>query len=281
MTEGFARSGFTVTKVVEQDQNAIAAHKENHKGISIYPGHVLYFLLRLKHESGFRESLGIIDHIHHSSRRRGYGQNTPENDDHATEWLQAVKLTRCLTASYIDFLGLWKQENHKYLKKLLRSLLKRGYQVRCSYMNARDFGDSLSLPCLVILIARKFCPLPFFPVKTNGTSSDLLPFVTPRQRLQRFEGQSHESGCFRLNPDEPAPVEAWGQVPLHYSENRFLTVQEAAALCSFPRGVQFCGTEREKHMQIQNCVPVELATAIAYPCQLALLYELVEEKKQE
>lgn len=51
--------------------------------------------------------------------------------------------------------------------------------------------------------------------------------------------------------------------PLHPTENRSLTVREAARLQTFPDDVVFCGSRQNQCIQVGNAVPVRLAEVIA------------------
>ena len=51
--------------------------------------------------------------------------------------------------------------------------------------------------------------------------------------------------------------------PLHPTENRSLTVREAARIQTFPDDVVFCGTRQDQCIQVGNAVPVQLAFVLA------------------
>lgn len=127
--------------------------------------------------------------------------------------------------------------------------------------------------------------LPSLPIKTHGPKSHQLPFVTAKDALGRFEGQIDEREApfpadhVKLVADRPAPAVRGSQPPVHYSENRRLTVNELAALQSFPADFFVAGTLTEQRKQIGNAVPVELATAVARSIRASLLYWYAEEEE--
>ena len=51
--------------------------------------------------------------------------------------------------------------------------------------------------------------------------------------------------------------------PLHPTENRSLTVREAARIQTFPDDVIFEGTRQNQCIQVGNAVPVKLAYELA------------------
>ena len=51
--------------------------------------------------------------------------------------------------------------------------------------------------------------------------------------------------------------------PLHPTENRSLTVREAARIQTFPDDIIFCGSRQNQCIQVGNAVPVKLAEALA------------------
>jgi len=76
----------------------------------------------------------------------------------------------------------------------------------------------------------------------------------------------YSRGCtMRLDPDKPAPtlVPGHSNFPIHPTEDRSITVREAASMMGFPLTYKFAGNHTQRCEQVGNAVPVELASAIA------------------
>lgn len=69
----------------------------------------------------------------------------------------------------------------------------------------------------------------------------------------------------RLSRTRPATTMVPGHnaFPLHPTENRSLTVREAARIQTFPDDVVFCGSRQDQCIQVGNAVPVKLAYVLA------------------
>ena len=69
----------------------------------------------------------------------------------------------------------------------------------------------------------------------------------------------------RLSRNLPATTMVPGHnaFPLHPTENRSLTVREAARIQTFPDDVVFCGSRQNQCIQVGNAVPVKLAEVLA------------------
>lgn len=77
------------------------------------------------------------------------------------------------------------------------------------------------------------------------------------------EGRFRQTKYQRLNRKEPSPTIMTGRYSyFHPTENRRITVREAAAIQSFPNDFVFEGTESQQFRQIGNAVPPLLAKAI-------------------
>jgi site-specific DNA-cytosine methylase len=180
-------------------------------------------------------------------------------------------------------------------------------------LTACDYGDPQKRERLFIFAAHKAAILPSIPPKTHGDDSAVHqhPYVTAREALYGLEpspssgdssdDSSRESGDdslldskaaaptnattgdspVQLQADSPAFTVRASKAPMHFDQNRSLTVREAGALQSFPADFEFCcagtnnsnnHTKASQYRQIGNAVPVEMATAVARSIRQSLLY---------
>lgn len=68
----------------------------------------------------------------------------------------------------------------------------------------------------------------------------------------------------RLSLDKPSPtittrIDMVNQAYVHWKEDRFISIKEAAAIQSYPEDYIFEGNDYEKYLQIGNSVPINLA----------------------
>ena len=102
--------------------------------------------------------------------------------------------------------GIWQRKNLSYLQSIAAGLIKLGYQVRCTVLEAHDYGDPQGRPRVIMMIAKNNVPMPLFPTKTHGTGPDLSPFVTVKDALSRISSDSSlpnlegkVSGCYLVD----------------------------------------------------------------------------------
>lgn len=89
-----------------------------------------------------------------------------------------------------------------------------------------------------------------------------------RDDLMRYRRDVFDDKYHKLRPDRPgktivAHLAKDGNGYVHPSENRSITVREAARLQSFHDGYTFCGSPSDQWVQLGNAVPPVLAEVIA------------------
>lgn len=169
--------------------------------------------------------------------------------------------------------------------------------MRCTVLHARDYGDPQLRPRFFMFVSKNFVPLPSIPPKTHGKDDPRLwPFVTVKDALSRIKlGDSWpnmerretttkpgQHGVVRLMPYATAStIRARSVPPYHYSEERCISVREAACLQSFPLDWIFCGNLTSKYRQVGNAIPIEMASAVAHSIMQVLKYDYDSNSQEE
>ena len=124
------------------------------------------------------------------SQNHGGSKGNRDQADLSLLLLDLVRLTNCSTAVFENVKGIWQRKNLSYLQSIAAGLIKLGYQVRCTVLEAHDYGDPQGRPRVIMMIAKNNVPMPLFPTKTHGTGPDLSPFVTAKDALSRISSDS-------------------------------------------------------------------------------------------
>ncbi|MDB8556553.1 DNA cytosine methyltransferase [Turicibacter sanguinis] len=98
---------------------------------------------------------------------------------------------------------------------------------------------------------------------SQGIPEELLYGVRKDFENSKVKNFSHVYK--RLHRDLPSSTMVPGHnaFPLHPTEDRSLTVREAARIQTFPDDVVFCGSRQNQCIQVGNAVPVKLAYELA------------------
>lgn len=104
-------------------------------------------------------------------------------------------------------------------------------------------------------------------IKPGGSWRDIPHSLLPAG-LQRARRSDHTRRYGRIHPDEPSGTiltrcdPHWGSF-FHYSQDRIISVREAARIQSFPDWFRFTGSCTDQYKQVGNAVPPLLAKVIA------------------
>jgi DNA (cytosine-5)-methyltransferase 1 len=104
-------------------------------------------------------------------------------------------------------------------------------------------------------------------IKPGGSWRDIPHRLLPAG-LQRARRSDHTRRYGRIHPDEPSGTiltrcdPHWGSF-FHYSQDRIISVREAARIQSFPDWFRFTGSCTDQYKQVGNAVPPLLAKVIA------------------
>jgi len=115
-------------------------------------------------------------------------------------------------------------------------------------------------------------------VPPGGSWRDIPRRLLPAG-MKRARRSDHTRRYGRLDPDGQSFTimtkcdPHWGTV-VHYSQDRIISVREAARFQSFPDRFRFLGSKPSQYRQVGNAVPPLLAAAIARQIRLALTGEM-------
>ena len=309
---GYKAAGFSIAKAVENDPIAIETFTANNRETPVFPGSVVDFNARYDPQPSARlykrgkslsnnrhkatpnsmKELGHTPGLHASPPCNGFsganrtgGKNDSENNELSFCFVDGVRIVQPDVATFENVLGMWRRKYQPYIRKILTELMKLGYQVRCCKLMACDYGDPQKRPRLFFFASKQHVPLPMVPPKTHGDPDcGLLPYVTVadafRGVTETMPNSGYEASSValpRLEADEMAPTVLGQSVkPYHPSEDRCITVREAACLQSFPHNYTISGSVREQYKQVGNAVPVMLASAVAQSVRRVLAYKYKE-----
>lgn len=102
-----------------------------------------------------------------------------------------------------------------------------------------------------------------------------IPFELLPEGMKRARRSDHTKRYGRLHPDGIASTiltkcdPHWGSY-IHPTEDRIISVREAARLQTFPDHIQFYGTLTDQYKQVGNAVPPLLAKAIGEQIKMAV-----------
>jgi DNA (cytosine-5)-methyltransferase 1 len=234
----------------------------------------------------------------YSRANRYGGVNDAENNNLSFEFINAVRHFRPKTATFENVLGMLlntrKHKNINNLKKILSDLEKMNYQLRWCILDSSDYGDPQERKRITVWAAREDMILPSIPLPTHGVGEGMLRKRTVKDAISSLEvfkpsvGREHrapihingvkvdnhsvpsripgpedfDSGL--LEADLPSRTVKCNIHLVHYNEERFISVREAACLQSFPWDYQLIAGDRAKQYEmIGNAMPVMMGTQIA------------------
>lgn len=169
------------------------------------------------------------------------------------------------------------------ITKLLKSL---NYEVKCKLMNAKNYSVPQSRPRLIWIGVRKDLNIePSFPTPSQKiiTIREALTDLTITEKreipgravinkvlLKCNEGENarlYNDGNFfnwqRIDRNKVCPTITKTACLFHWTENRYLTIQELKRLTTFPDDFQFIGSHREQWARIGNAVMPKFMDALA------------------
>ena len=274
---GLERAGFRHEKFVEINKYACATLRKNFPPELIYEGDIRDFDF---------SSVGKIELIAGGPPCQpfsfgGKGNASRDARDMFPYACKAVESLQPRAFIFENVKGLLRPAFADYFSSVIRRLGKAGYKVSCHLVNAVDYGVPQKRERAFIIGMRKDIKTKFtFPMPTHSKSTwrtirDVLGSPMPSKQIaKQYAGHTGS----RL--DAPAKTIKAGVHGVPGGENtiildngqvRYLTVDEAKQLQTFPNDFKIVGSWGEAMRQIGNAVPVLLAEIIG-----KAVYETIE-----
>lgn len=191
--------------------------------------------------------------------------------------------------------GLLSMGNGEIIEAIVQAFSECGYDVQYRLLNARDYGVPEDRERVIIVGLRKDAGGRFdYPEpdarritlrEAIGSMSDPSPEdVCTAPYSSRYMSRNRKRGWDRQSYTIPAmakQVAIWpgspdmvriGQDRWEFGEGttRRLSWQEAAAIQTFPAGMEFCGDLTSRYRQVGNAVPCALAERVAVQVRKAI-----------
>lgn len=102
-------------------------------------------------------------------------------------------------------------------------------------------------------------------IPEGGNIVDVMDELPDDLKISKFYSRGSTMRLDR-NTCSPTLVPGHSNFPVHPTENRSITVREAATITGFPLNYKFFGTHTERCQQVGNAVPPPLSRALAKSC---------------
>ncbi|MCL2103775.1 MAG: DNA cytosine methyltransferase [Kiritimatiellaeota bacterium] len=265
---GLERAGFRHVKFVEMNKHACATLRANFPPELVYEGDVRHFDF---------SSVGQIDIIAGGPPCQPFslgGKGNASNDARDMFPYACKAVESLLPRAFIfeNVKGLLRPAFAEYFNSIIARLEKAGYNVSYTLANAADYGVPQKRERIFIVGIRKdikkrfVFPVPTHPKHAWKTIRDVLGSPEPSSQIaKQYAGHTGS----RL--DAPAKTIKAGvhgvpggenMIVLDNGQTRYLTVDEAKKLQTFPDDFEVAGSWGEAMRQIGNAVPVLLAGII-------------------
>jgi DNA (cytosine-5)-methyltransferase 1 len=172
-------------------------------------------------------------------------------------------------------------------KEILTTLKTENYKVKVKLMNTKFYQVPQSRPRLIYIGVRKdLIKEPSYPIPNMKIINvmEALKGVVNKTYAKEFtpnilelwnkmspgeKGSKYKNGSYfnwiKISPNKPINTIAKKETGclLHWKEKRFLTIEEAKRLCSFPDDFRFIGNYRQQWARLGNAVMPNFMKAIA------------------
>lgn len=285
---GYLMAGYRDLLAVEWDDNAVATLRANYPDLDIYHGDIAKLTVEeVLKRTGLEP--GQLDILDGSPPCQGFSTAGKRQMDDPRNQLfrEYVRLLRGLRPKVFvmeNVSGMVKGKMKLVFVEILKELKASGYRVSAKLLNAMYFHVPQSRERMIFIGVRDDLGIePTHPraegrpvtvreaigdLAIDGPSANsyasALARMPPGSSNSGFKYLSHTMGLSRLSWDAVCPTVVKQPWRLAYPEgSRFLSIQGAKRVASFPDGFQIVGTYDTAWQRIGNSVPPLFMEAIA------------------
>lgn len=299
---GYKLAGGKVLLAVEMDDNAVETYKLNFPETPIYHGDI--------HQLSVDKCLNIcnlkpgeLDILDGSPPCQGFSTAGKREfcDPRNQLYNEYIRLLRGLKPKVFimeNVSGLVKGKMKLIFKDILTELKESNYDVKARLMNAKYYNVPQSRQRLIFIGVRgdlniepshpkpqsqpitvkealKDIEPEFIKFSKNQFVKSIIHKVKPGEKLSDYHPKENYFNYSKISNDKPCPTiikEGFGKF---FTEgNRYVTINEAKRLASFPDDFKLTGKHGEQWARIGNSVPPNLMKAIATHINKNILSEL-------
>ncbi len=292
---GYSMAGYRELLAVEWDNNAVETFRLNFPDVPVYHGDIC----KLSVEETLRLTglqSGQLDVLDGSPPCQGFSTagKRQMDDPRNSLFREYVRLLRGLKPRVFvmeNVSGMVKGKMKLVFAEILRELKASGYRVSARLMNAMYFNVPQSRQRMIFIGVRDDLGIePSHPRGENGLipvsqvlTIDIQRFtgkmlerwqiIRPGCNFQDLPAHLRTSGFYsnafrKLHPNRPSftvpkePNFTTGTF-LHWSEPRYVNMQELTRIGSYPDNFRFVGNDKTIHNRIGNSVPPLFMRSIA------------------
>lgn len=279
---GYKMAGGKLLLAVEWDDNAVATYKANFPDVQVFHGDIAKLSVEeVLKRTGLKT--GELDLFDGSPPCQGFSMAGERNFSDSRnqlfkEYVRLLKGLQPKTFVMENVSGMVKGQMKLMFAEILKELKSAGYKVSARLLNAMHYGVPQSRERMIFIGVREDLSVdPSHPagISRVTTAREAIGDETPSDidnlsPLYRryWEGAKHGEPMgksfadMKLHPDRPVPTIRRGGKQAHWSEPRWLALNEFAKCSSFPSSFKW--TDKHNALQrIGNCVPPKLMYAVS------------------
>lgn len=302
---GYKLAGGKVLLAVEMDDNAAKTYKLNFPETKLYHGDIHKLTVKKCLEITGLEP-GELDVLDGSPPCQGFSTAGKRDycDPRNQLYNEYIRLLRGLKPKIFvmeNVSGLVKGKMKLIFRDILTELKKSGYSVKARLMNSKYYNVPQSRERIIFIGVRNDLnlepthPKPqtqpisvkealkdvepeFIKFSENSFVKSIIHKVKPGDKLSEYHPQGNYFNYTKVSKDKPCPtITRAGFGKMFTESNRYVTINEAKKLASFPDDFKLTGKHGEQWARIGNSVPPNMMKAIAENIKKDILEKIVVE----